>query len=318
MVLGLGVMGCAEIARRRTLPAIAVTPQVETVALASRDPAKASRFAAEFGGAPVTGYAALLDRPDVDAVYIALPPALHHVWAKRALLAGKHVLVEKPAVTGLREAEDLVATAVACDRRLTENFAFLHNPRHALVTRLLTEGAIGEPWLFSAVFGIPARDPGDIRNRADLGGGAMLDVGVYPVRAAQLHLGPELTVAGSVLDRGPDVDVGGAALLRSAAGVPAQLSFSHHSSYRSSYEICGRDGRITVDRAFAVPPDLPTTVLLERGGRTEEFKVEPADQLAALLAAFAEDVAARCPFTHEDGRAVLRQAALVEQIRGRS
>jgi NDP-hexose-3-ketoreductase len=92
--LRLGVLGCGGIVRRRALPAISSVPDVEAVALASRDPEKAARISAEFGGEPVTGYDRLLERADVEAVYVALPAGLHHEWAERALLAGKHVLVE--------------------------------------------------------------------------------------------------------------------------------------------------------------------------------------------------------------------------------
>src|SRR5690606_32044232 len=89
--LRFGVLGCADIAWKKTLPAMRQVSGLELFAVASRDRAKAERFCAEFGGRPVAGYANLLEMPDVDAVYVALPAALHHPWALRALKAGKHV-----------------------------------------------------------------------------------------------------------------------------------------------------------------------------------------------------------------------------------
>ncbi|GHH78966.1 oxidoreductase [Streptomyces sulfonofaciens] len=317
--LRIGVLGCADIAWRHTLPAMGRVPEVRLTAVASRDPAKAERFTARFGGAAVQGYEALVDRPDVDAVYVALPTGLHHTWARRALTAGKHVLVEKPLATGLAEAEDLVATAAGHGRWIMDGFMFLHHSQHAAVRRLLDDGAIGEPRLFSSAFGIPPRDPGDVRYRPELGGGALLDVGVYTVRAAQLFLGEELTVAGSVLrrDTGRGIDLGGNALLLSAAGVPAELSFSFQSAYRSTYAIWGSEGRISLQRAYTPPADLRPTLRITRQSGTEERSLPADDQFANLVRAFAHAVRDAAGFAAH-GTTLLRHMALVEEIRNRA
>ena len=112
----LGVLGCSAIARRRALPAVAEIPELEITAVASRDAAKAAEFADRFGGTATTGYAALLDDPEVDAVYLSLPTALHHEWARRALRAGKHVLCEKPLTDRADRTREL--TALARERNL--------------------------------------------------------------------------------------------------------------------------------------------------------------------------------------------------------
>ncbi|MFD0546034.1 Gfo/Idh/MocA family protein [Streptomyces mexicanus] len=112
-----GVLGCADIAWRRTLPAMRAEPSIEIRAVASRDLTKAERFTGSFGGAAVKGYAELLKRDDVDAVYIPLPAALHTEWVERAVLAGKHVLAEKPLTTRSPETARLLtsrANAGAC------------------------------------------------------------------------------------------------------------------------------------------------------------------------------------------------------------
>jgi NDP-hexose-3-ketoreductase len=257
-----------------------------------------------------------LDRDDVDAVYIALPTGMHHAWARRALEAGKHVLVEKPLATSLAEAEELVATARKCGRWLADNFGFVHHSQHASVRKLIADGRIGQPRMFSGAFGIPPLPANDIRYRPELGGGALLDLGVYPLRAAQLMLGTDLTVVGSVLrmdaDRG--VDLGGSALLSSAQGVTVQVTFSFQSSYRSTYSIWGSAGRITVGRAFTPPATMQPVLRLERQGSVEDITLPADDQFANLTRSFAQRVLERSDFDSH-GEALLHHAGLVEQTR---
>nr|UPI48945.1 3-Kktoreductase [Micromonospora sp.] len=315
----IGVLGCAAIAGRNVLPAMSRVAEVEITAVASRDGAKAAGFAERFGGTPVEGYDALLGRSDVDAVYVAVPTGLHHRWALRALEAGKHVLVEKPLTTSLDEASGLVAEAARSGLWLMDDFMFRHHSQHTAVRELIDGGRIGEVRSFTSAFGVPPLDPSDVRYRADLGGGALLDVGVYPVQAALMFLGEELSVAGSVLrvdeDRG--VDLEGAALLCTSEGVPAHLSFGFRSSYRSMYEIWGSEGRITLERAFTPPPALSPTLRVVRQDHAEEITLRPDDQFAGLVRAFARavrDGAAFGPY----GERLLRHAALVDGIRDRA
>ncbi|MGY1438530.1 Gfo/Idh/MocA family protein [Streptomyces reniochalinae] len=317
--LRLAVLGCAEFAWRNTLPAVRRTDEVLLTVLGSRDGAKAARYAEEFGGEPVEGYGKVLERHDVDAVYIALPTGLHHAWARRALEAGKHVLVEKPLATGLAQTEDLVEEAVRRGCWLTDGFQFPHHGQHAQVRQFVDEGGIGEPRFFTAAFGIPPRPPGDVRHEADLGGGALLDVGVYTVRAARMFLGEDLTVRGSTLrmDTARGVDLGGSALLCSGGGVPAQLSFSFETSYRSSYALWGSEGALTLERAFTPPPAFRPTLLVRRGNDTQELPLTPDDQPAQLMRAFARAVREGASMTAH-GEELRRQAALVDDIRNRA
>ncbi|WP_328914217.1 MULTISPECIES: Gfo/Idh/MocA family protein [unclassified Streptomyces] len=288
----LGVLGCADIAVRRLLPAVAATDGVRLAAVASRRAATAEAVTGTFGGQPVEGYDALLRRDDIDAVYVPLPAALHAEWVERALLAGKHTLAEKPLTTDARHTARLVGLARAKGLVLRENFTFVHHPQHARVRRLVEEGAIGRPLAFQAAFTVPPRPPGDIRLRPELGGGARLDVGVYPLRAALLLLGDELGLVGAALhhDETYGVDVGGAALLRRSDGVTAQLTFGMTHMYEAVYQLLGSEGRITVDRAFTTPAGQRPAVTLERAGGVRTPDWEPADQWARAVAAFVRDV----------------------------
>lgn len=288
----LGVLGCADIARRRMLPAAVAAPDVELVAVASRDPAKAHLTAAEFGCHPVVGYARLLERDDVDAVYVPLPAALHAEWVEAGLRAGKHVLAEKPLTTELSRTAELVALSRSLGLALWENLMFVHHPQHREVGRLLAAGAIGEPRFYRSAFAVPRRPKDDIRHRADLGGGALWDTGVYPLRAAQYFLGgqPRTVGATRTMDPRTGVDVGGAALLRSRNGVSAHVTFGLDNAYQSVYELGGSEGRIVVERAFTPAADHRPELRLSCGTRTETILLDADDQVSRTLAAFAAAV----------------------------
>ncbi|WP_327371094.1 Gfo/Idh/MocA family protein [Streptomyces sp. NBC_01217] len=312
--LRVGVIGCAGIAVRRMLPAFAADPGIEIAAVASRDPAKARQVAERFGCRPVHGYDALLERDDVQAVYVPLPAALHAEWTEAALKTGRHVLAEKPLSTDRRRTAELLELAGAQGLVLMENVMFVHHHRHRAVRRLVADGAIGELRSFRAAFTIPPLPDGDIRYDPELGGGALADVGVYPLRAALHFLGLELDVVGARFVRGAGrrVETSGAALLSTPGAVTAQITFGMDDAYRSAYELWGSEGSITVDRAFTPPADHVPVIGLHRGGKTEEIRLEPHDQVAATVAAFAAAVRTG-PLP--DPRATLRQAELLDDTR---
>jgi len=313
--IGIGVLGAADIAWRRTLPAVERCPLLRLVAVAGRTPDKARRFADRFGCETVTGYRHLVERDDVQAVYIPLPNALHEEWADAALRAGKHVLVEKSLSASGAAVRSLARTARERDLVLMENFAFLHHPQHDRVRELVADGAIGSLRAFSASFGIPRGDPGLIRYSRELAGGSLRETGCYPLRAAQLFLGPSIRVLGAQLSAEHDggVDMTGSVLLADDTGVTAQCDFGLDNAYRNTYALWGSEGRLEVDWAFTPPPGTRPLLRLHRGDRREERLLPAADQFLGAVTAFAQacaDPAARA--AHAD--AAVRQAELVEAV----
>jgi NDP-hexose-3-ketoreductase len=314
--LRFGVLGGADIAWRRTLPAIEIVAGAEVTAVASRDADKAKRFASRFGCAPLVGYEGLLDREDVDAVYVPLPAVLHAPWVERALLAGKHVLVEKPLSASAVSTASLVGLARQGGLVLMENFMFLHHSQHRRVAELLASGAIGELRSFSADFTIPPKPDHDIRYQRDVGGGALLDFGVYPIRAALHYLGHNgLDVVGAVLrvDQQRDVVLAGDVLLSTSDGVGAQLRFGMQHSYRTSCEFVGSAGRILLDRPFTPPDAYRPVARIERQDHREE-RVLPADrQFVNAVRAFVNAVTDGDVQNSWNDHSV-RQSALVDRV----
>lgn len=313
--IGLGVLGAADIAARRTIPAVLRCDRLRLVAVASRTHAKAREFADRFGCASVAGYEQLLERDDVHAVYIPLPNALHEQWADAALQAGKHVLVEKSLTVSRAAAKALAETAAARGLAFMENFAFLYHGQHARVRELIADGAIGTPQAVSASFGIPAADPALIRYSRELAGGALRETGCYTVRAAQLYLGDDLDVLGARLRHDPacGVDVAGSVLLADGTGLTAQCDFGLTHAYRNTYSVWGSAGRIELDWAFTPPPETRPLLRLHRGDRREELTLPATDQFLGMVTAFARACAE--PAARAEHRAdAQRQASLLESI----
>ncbi|WP_329168082.1 Gfo/Idh/MocA family oxidoreductase [Streptomyces sp. NBC_01267] len=313
--VGIAVLGAADIAWRRTVPAIRRCAGLRLEAVASRTPEKARAFADAFDCEAVTGYERLLAREDVAAVYIPLPNALHEEWAEAALRAGKHVLVEKSLTTSAAAATALVRTAETAGLAFMENFAFLGHPQHDRVRELIADGVIGEPQVVSASFGIPRADSGLIRYSRELAGGALRETGCYPVRLAQLHLGDGIGVLGARLRYDPDsgVDVSGSVLLADSAGLTAQCDFGLTHAYRNTYAVWGSEGRIEVDWAFTPPPTTRPVIRLHRADSREERVLPAADQFLGAVTTFAE--ACADPSGHRrHGTDAVRQATLLESV----
>lgn len=312
----MGVLGCADIALRRMLPVIAAADTAELVAVASRDAAKARGVADRFGCAGVQGYRTLLERDDIDAVYVPLPPALHFEQVAEALRAGKHVLCEKPLCTTHAEAAELMELARRHRRILAENFMFLHHSQHDRVRSLLDAGSVGELEVLTGSFGVPPLDPAGFRYAAPLGGGALLDVGVYPLRTAQMFLSgePEVLAATLRVDDATGVDVAGTALLCAPDGVAAQLEFGFRHSYRSRYALWGRSGRISVERAYTPPEQLKPVVRVQQQDRLTELAMPADHQVRNALAAFTAAVLAGGDGPVGEAESLL-QARLVDDVR---
>ncbi|WP_346776638.1 Gfo/Idh/MocA family oxidoreductase [Streptomyces sp. HNM0574] len=309
----IGVLGAASIARRRVLPAMARRPELTLVATASRSLPKAREIAEEFGGEAVEGYERLLARDDIEAVYIPLPVTMHAEWTERALRAGLHVLCEKPLTGELGSTRRL--TALARERGLTlmENLMYRWHSQHRTVRELLDSGAVGEVRTLTAEFAFPPKSPKDMRYQP-VGGGALIEIGVYPISTALLYLGDRLDVLGASVRRHArtGVDLSGAALLSAPDGRYAHLTWGMEHAYRSVYEIWGSEGRLVVEWAYTPPATHSPVVRIEQQGRVERLTLPPDDQFGNVLADFGRAVRGADEGTHAEDS--LRLAALMDDV----
>ena len=226
------------------LQAIAASSNGRLVALASRSPERARAMLAPYPTAhAVDSYEALLDRRDVDAVYIPLTNNLHLEWTLRALAAGKHVLCEKPLAMNAAQAEEMASAAARADRLLMEGFMYRFDPRaREFVDR------VADPLHVQASFGFRLQGE-NFRFDAALGGGALFDVGCYTVSMACWILGePEQVLAWARMRNG--IDMTAAALLIFDKGRTASVWASFESPEAQEVSVVSRDGVHRLERPF--------------------------------------------------------------------
>jgi predicted dehydrogenase len=246
-----GIIGTANIARAQFLPGLRSAGGV-AAAVAGRDPARTQQWAADNGVEhPVTGYQALIDDPGIDVLYVPLPNALHAEWTIRALEAGKPVLCEKPLCGTLRDAERVLATARQTGTLLWEAFVFPFQPQMAAIEKLVADGAIGELKEIKSNFHFMVTNPANIRLSRELEGGALNDVGCYPIRLAQLLFGydHESAWARAVIG-GDGVDVDTWGVLGYSGGRRLMLSAGMMRSYDTFTSLEGTNGQIRVTNPF--------------------------------------------------------------------
>jgi predicted dehydrogenase len=239
------VLGAAGIAISAVLPAIAKSNNGSVVAIASRDPDRARKVAHDYPGAQVAeSYERLLADPNVDAVYIPLVNSVHKEWTLRALAADKHVLCEKPLAMNAVEAEEMAVAAESTGKHLMEAFMYRFHPR----IRRFVE-AIRDPRYVHATFGFTLTGVSNYRFRAELGGGALLDVGCYVVNVSRWVLGePSTVLARSRMVDG--VDLTTTALLEFAGGQTASILASFESPEAQELAVVTREGVHRLERPF--------------------------------------------------------------------
>jgi D-xylose 1-dehydrogenase (NADP+, D-xylono-1,5-lactone-forming) len=291
-----GIIGTGRIARK-FVEAVRGSASEAVAAAASRDEGRAAAFARELGIARSHGsYAALLADPGVDAVYVALPPSMHAEWCIAAARAGKHVLCEKPLAASAAEAEAMFAAARASGVWLMEGFMYRFHPQTRAVERLLAAGAIGQVRLIRVAFGITIDDPANIRLSAELGGGALGDVGCYCVSMARMAAGerPARVSATARLTPG-GVDELLAGTIEYPSGAVAQIACGLRTSRHQRTQIVGDGGSIELDESFSIPPDRALSIRLLRGAARpteEQIAVAPADHFRLEAEGFAALIAA--------------------------
>ena len=274
MAVRWGIMSTARI-NDQFLAGARLAEDVEIVAVASRERHSAERYAREQGvERAYAGYEAMLADSDVEAVYISLPNSLHLEWTVRALQAGKHVLCEKPLGRRAADVDAAIDVAQREGRLLMEAFMYRHNPQTHRLTELVAAGAVGRLRLVRAAFSFAAAETADIRLRAALDGGALMDVGCYCVSGARMIAGePERVTAEQVLG-GDGVDIAFAATMRFADDVLGHFDAGLAFDARDELEVVGEEGTIFLDDPWhcRVP-----VIELRRDGTVERLELEPVD-----------------------------------------
>ncbi len=329
-----GIVGTANIARAQFLPGLREAGGGRPVLVASRDGARAAAYAADQGiDAGVADYAALVESPDVDAVYVALPNALHAEWTIRALRAGKAVLCEKPLCVGSAQAREVLDVAADADAPLWEAFVFPFQAQHQRLTDLLADGAIGEPAELYSAFHFLLSNPANIRLDAVLGGGALADVGCYPIRLALELFGTGTgtgagtgtsagaeprAVACTALTGGP---AGAAqAVETDAAGIVTfgarrlLLTCGFKRSYDTGSSVLGTAGQVQLTNPFHPSPADTLTVLRPKADPVVEHPTRDQRSFTAAIRHIHAVLRGDCAPRHTAAELSLPAARVLEDL----
>ncbi len=293
-----GILSTAGIATGKVIAGMQRAARCEVVAIASRDADRAMSAATALGIPRSYGsYEALLADPDIDAVYIPLPNNLHPEWTKRAAVAGKHVLCEKPLAMTSAEAREMVAVCRDAGVLLMEAFMYRLHPSWVAARDLVASGRIGRLVAVDSFFSYFNDDPANIRNRRETGGGALYDIGCYSVNLSRMLFGAEPTAVRAAITRDPSsgVDTLTSGILQFESGV-ATFTCSTRMEPDQRVDIYGTNGRIRIHIPFNIPPDRPTRLSIYAGGDppvnpgVEEVEFPAKDPYAAEAEGFAAAV----------------------------
>lgn len=292
-----GVLGAANIAVEKVIPAMMRSARSRVVAIASRSEAKAIGAAKRLGiPRAYATYEALVADPEIDAIYNPLPNHLHVPWSIRAAEAGKHVLCEKPIALSAAEATELRAARDRTGVLIGEAFMVRTHPQWLETRRIVESGRIGQLTLVSGHFSYYRRDPSDIRSRPEFGGGALMDIGCYPVTLARWLFRAEPVEVIAQIERDPDfgVDRLASALMRFPTG-QATFSCSGQLVPFQRMEIFGTRGRIEVEIPFNAPPDRSCRIFVDDGSglgglAAETIEFPAVDQYSLQADQFSEAI----------------------------
>ena len=269
-----GILSTAHI-NRLVIPPAQESPKVDLVAVASRDERRAEEYAGKWGIPRAHGtYEEMLQDRDIEAIYNSLPNSMHVEWSLRALEAGKHILVEKPLSRRAADVEELFDAAEQRDLVVMEAFMYRHNPQTAKLVELVGSGAIGKLQNVRAVFGFSLYDDENVRLRADVEGGALMDVGCYCVNSSRLLGGEPERVYGEQALGPSGVDVRFHGTLRFPGDVVSQFDCGFRMPTRDELEVTGEEGLLFLDDPFHCREPV---IELRHDGGTERIELEPVD-----------------------------------------
>ena len=296
-VVRWGILGAARI-NERLLPAIVAAKNAQLVAIASRRPNAAAetldKHAPQLEGVlTLDDPEALLNNPDIDAIYLPMANEEHAEWAIKAIEQGKHVLIEKPMTLDVAEIELIEQAAIKHNVHVMEGFMYIFHPQHDAVAELIESGAIGEVRTVRTIFSFPMKPARLYRVNRDIdnGGGAMWDIGPYAIHTARHWFKTEplgVTALANLNEHGADISLSG--VLDYGNGKFAQFDMSFERARRSEYEIIGTLGGIKCETVWNNPTDLPNITWWTDAGEQHQLTLPAANHFDLEIEHFSDCV----------------------------
>ena len=315
----IGVLGAANIAMRSLIPEIQnLRDKYEFAGIGTRN-IKNIEDVDSSNYKFYDGYDSILDENILDAVYIPLPNALHYKWVKKALNKGLHVLVEKSLACEYDQVKELNEIARNSNLALVENFQFRFHSQLSEIAKIIKDNTIGELRIIRSTFCFPPfPDPENIRYKKELGGGALLDAGAYPIKLSQILMGHKIHVTSAKSNSNSkfDVDIWGGAMLQQKNGqLFSQISFGFDNYYQCNLEIIGTTGKLYTNRIFTAKESFKPKLILEtfRDG-FREIELASDNHFKNMLVHFYELVMGNKDKTDEYSQNI-NQSRLLEEFK---
>ena len=316
--INIGILGCADIAKRFIIPTLKEMNEFKIIGIASRTKEKAKEFSKKFKINAFYSYESLLDNQKLDAVYIPLPNSLHYEWTKKAFEKNLNVLVEKPMALEFKEVVELNNLAKKKSLVLIENFQFRFHEQILCLKNLVRSGKIGSLRNIKSYFGFPIfNDKNNIRYKKDLGGGALLDVGAYPLKISQIFLGQDISIKNAILEIPNDKEVdfwGSATVKQNNGNLVSQIAFGFDSFYQNSIELWGSKGRLHTNRVFTSPPGFVTSINIETDEGLDVLKIKKDNHFKNILKYFYNQIISK-EFVKDEYKQNINQARLIKELK---
>ena len=333
----IGILCPSEIALRRFMPALEQVDGMNFVGLAVNSPEerygdklpdnteidlmlakereKAQAFINGYGGKIFNSYEEIIASEEIGALYIPLPPGLHFKWAQKALIANKHVLVEKPSTMKASDTEELIKIAKKRGMALHENYMFSFHSQLDEIDNIIHSGELGQVRLYRVNFGFPIREQYDFSYVIALGGGALMDAGGYTIKYACRLLGCNAKIAYAQLNKvaGYEVDMFGSGVLVNEEGMAVQIAFGMDNAYKCELEVWGSKGCLVTNRILTAPGGFKPFVRIKKNNEEEIRSLSVDDTFKKSIEYFISCIKSK-EVRFESYKAINRQAKLVEDF----
>jgi predicted dehydrogenase len=238
-------------------------------------------------------YDEIIEKKNIDAVYISLPIGLHEKWIKKAAKAGKHVLCEKSVSTSHKSTKKILDVCKKNEIRVLEGFTFRFHPQHQKICSLLQQKILGEIFSLSIKYGFVRKfSKNDFRFKNELGGGVLNDLGCYIISASKMIFdkNPVKIQCNLLTNSKHKIDTKGSILIEYEKNKMTQGFFGYENYFQSNYELWGEKGIISADWAFNIKKNISAKIRVQKQNKTKQFQLKPTNQFKLMIDSFSKEL----------------------------